>query len=83
MDALLPAQLPSLAGGRADAEQGFRRTPTTASQLRQKIANVPGDGAYRLEDPLRVVTVYPVRNRHTTDMIMVWVKTEQMAVDGY
>ena len=55
----------------------YDRKPVAA-----KIANVPGDGAYRIEDPLRPVTVYPVRNRHTTDMIMVWVEKEQILFNG-
>ena len=55
----------------------YDRNPVAA-----KIAKVPGDGAYRIEDPLRPVAVYPVRNRHTTDMVMVWVEKEQILFNG-
>lgn len=43
---------------------------------------VPSDGAYRIEDSLRPVAVYPLRNRHTTDMVMVLVEKEQILFNG-
>ena len=46
------------------------------------IENVPSDGVGRLEDPLRPVAVYPVRNRHSTDMVMAWVEKEQILFNG-
>ena len=55
----------------------YDRKPVAA-----KITNVPSDGAYRIEDALRPVAVYPVRNRHSTDMVMVWVEKERILFNG-
>ena len=55
----------------------YDRKPVAAN-----MESVPSDGFYRLEDALRPVVVYPVRNRHTTDMVMVWVEKEQILFNG-
>lgn len=55
----------------------YDRKPVAA-----RMEKVPGDGAYRIEDSLRSVAVYPLRNRHTTDMVMVWVEKERILFNG-
>ena len=55
----------------------YDRNPVAA-----KIVAVPGESFHRLEDSRRPIAVYPVRNRHSTDMVIVLVEKERILFNG-
>ena len=47
-----------------------------------EIISVPADGTYRIEDGLRPITVYPVVNRHSSDMVVAYIENEKIVYNG-
>ena len=47
-----------------------------------RVIDVPGDGMYRIDDPLRPIAVYPVTTNHTTDMVLVVLEQQGLLYSG-
>ena len=58
-------------------QDALDRNPASA-----KIAGVPGDGSYRIDDASQPVTVYPLEMGHVSDMVYMVVDREKLLYAG-
>ena len=52
------------------------------NRVETRMVDVPGDGTYRIDDPVRPITLYPVATNHTTDMVMVVLERQGVLYSG-
>ena len=50
--------------------------------VKAQVLDVPSDGVFRIEDPIRPITVYPVETNHTTDMILLVLEHQGVLYSG-